>query len=226
MRKNCPFCGAEMPEEANLCLTCFSMCFTQSEAHAKPLRLFGKSAFRPKVRRRTERWVSAVLTLFLLSGVLLTAFSSLEKVSEAPQTPNTYEQIAGTSTNAGENTNTVSNLSTGAATDGEAAVGEPVRLSGMAEGVFGKVTGLGTPAGTTSLGGFGTVGTQTQPVLGTRPGTGATTATPNRTQGTALLEIPPVKAMRLPSPKRPNRPSRNMTVLPIALMTAKKIPLL
>lgn len=142
MRKNCPFCGAEMPEEANLCLTCFSMCFTQSEAHAKPLRLFGKSAFRPKVRRRTERWVSAVLTLFLLSGVLLTAFSSLEKVSEAPQTPNTYEQIAGTSTNAGENTNTVSNLSTGAATDGEAAVGEPVRLSGMAEGVFGKVTGL------------------------------------------------------------------------------------
>ena len=175
MRKNCPFCGAEMPEEANLCLTCFAMCFTQSEAHAKPLRLFGKSAFRPKVRRRTERWVSAVLTLFLLSGVLLTAFSSLEKVSEAPQTPNTYEQIAGTSTNAGENTNTVSNLSTGAATDGEAAVGEPVRLSGMAEGVFGKVTGLGTPAGTTSLGGFGTVGTQTQPVLGTRPGTGATT---------------------------------------------------
>lgn len=175
MRKNCPFCGAEMPEEANLCLTCFAMCFTQSEAHAKPLRLFGKSAFRPKVRRRTERWVSAVLTLFLLSGVLLTAFSSLEKVSEAPQTPNTYEQIAGTSTNAGENTNTVSNLSTGAATDGEAAVGEPVRLSGMAEGVFGKVTGPGTPAGTTSLGGFGTVGTQTQPVLGIRPGTGATT---------------------------------------------------
>src|SRR5699024_1341955 len=140
-----------MPEEANLCLTCFSMYFTQSEAHAKTLRLFGKSAFRPKVRRRTERWVSAVLTLFLLSGVLLTAFSSLEKVSEAPQTTNTYEQIAVTSTNAGENTNTVSNLSTGAATDGEAAVGEPVRLSGMAEGVFGKVTGLGTPAGTTSL---------------------------------------------------------------------------
>ena len=175
MRKNCPFCGAEMPEEANLCLTCFSMCFTQSETHAKPLRLFGKSAFRPKVRRRTERWVSAVLTLFLLSGVLLTAFSSLEKVSEAPQTPNTYEQIAGTSTNAGENTNTVSNLSTGAATDGEAAVGEPVRLSGMAGSVFGKVNGLGTATGTTPLEGFGTVGTPTQPVLGTRPNTGETT---------------------------------------------------
>lgn len=174
MQKKCPFCGAEMPEEANLCLTCFSMCFTKNETGSVRLRRFGKNTFRPKVKRRTERWVSSVLSVLLFSGVLLTAFSSLEKVPEAPQTPNTYEQVAGTDTTAGENTNTVSNLSTGAATDGTPAAGEPVRLSGMAESVFGKVTGIGSPVGTAPLAGVGTVGTQTNPVLGTRPNTGAT----------------------------------------------------
>lgn len=183
MQKKCPFCGAEMPEEANLCLTCFSMCFTKNETGAARLRLFGKNTFQPKVKHRTERWVSAVLSLILFSGVLLTAFSSLEKVPEAPQTPNTYEQVSGTDTTAGENTNTVSNLSTGAATDGTSAAGEPVRLSGMAESVFGKVTGLGSPVGTAPLAGVGTVGTQTTPVLGTRPNTGATTGNPQTNTG-------------------------------------------
>lgn len=174
MQKKCPFCGAEMPEEANLCLTCFSMCFTINETGAVRLRLFGKNTFRPKVKRRTERWVSAVLSVILFSGVLLTAFSSLEKVPEASKTPNASAQTQGTDTPADANSNTVSNLSTGAATDGTSAAGEPVRLSGMAESVFGKVTGLGSPVGTTPSAGGGTVGTQTQSVLGTRPNTGAT----------------------------------------------------
>lgn len=207
MRKNCPFCGAEMPEEANLCLTCFSMCFTKNETGSVRLRRFGKNTFRPKVKRRTERWVSSVLSVLLFSGVLLTAFSSLEKVPATPKTPNASAQTQGTDTAADANTNTASNLSTGAATDGTTVAGEPVRLSGMAESVFGKVTGLGIPSATTPAAGLDSTGTQTNPVLGTRPNTGATsnsqTNTGNSTSGNGTGGSNSVTTPQEPEPTEP-----------------------
>lgn len=179
MRKNCPFCGAEMPEEANFCLTCFSMYFSQNELASASFRHSRKTAFRPHIKRRTERLVSVGLSCFLLSGVLLTAFSSVEKVPMSQQPPNISEQTQGTQTNANATANNASDEVSDAVTDGAPTPEEPVRLSGMAESVFGKVPGLGLQTGAVTLPGTGNTGTQSTPV-GTQPDT--ETAGPGNTQ--------------------------------------------
>lgn len=183
MGKNCPFCGAEMPEEANFCLTCFSMCSAPNEADAAFGRGGRKAAFRPHGKRYVERLVSAALTLFLILGTILTVLPSAKEIPVVGQAPNSSEQTQNEDTGEDNPTDTSAALSAGTQT-----AEEPVRLSGMAGSVFGKVTGLGLPAGTTSSVGFGTLGTQTQPVLGARPNAGATTGnsdsnTENNTTG-------------------------------------------
>lgn len=155
MEKNCPFCGAEMPEEANFCLTCFSMCSASNEAGAAFDRGRRKAAFRPHGKRRAERLVSATLTLFLILGTILTVLPSAKEIPTARQTPNSSEQTQNEETGEEKPPDATAALSTGTQTSEE-----PVRLSGVAESVFGKVTGLGLPAGTTSSVGLGTLGTQ------------------------------------------------------------------
>lgn len=159
MGKNCPFCGAEMPEEANFCLTCFSMCTVPETTGTGTVFKRKKSTFQPKGRRWAERLVAAVLTLVLMLGTALSAFTSFREIPVSAQLPDAsaaeQSEEPGGEEIQGQLTTDPAGDTTTQETSGAAHLLSPTGS------LFSKIPSLESITSTPTLTGPGSVGTQT-----------------------------------------------------------------
>lgn len=159
MGKNCPFCGAEMPEEANFCLTCFSMCTVPEATGTGTVFKRKKTIFQPKGRRWAERLVAAVLTLVLMVGTALSAFTSFREIPVSAQSPDASAAEQNGEPGDEEIQGQPATDPAGDATTQE--TGDVPHLLSPTGSLFSKVPGLESITGTPTLTEPGNVGTQT-----------------------------------------------------------------